>query len=275
MANTVFIPSRGRIDSAQKLAKVWESQGFGVHFVTEYYETDNYIKAINNEKVTVHRLPDPNRGIGYSRMHAVNLAASFGYKSIILADDDIRPSNYSNMVDLCRCANNPKILGITARYGYHDLCLGQLIRNRDDIILLPTGTFRLIALNVNNVLDIGNYDKHLEYAEDCDLFLRGLAAGYPWMIHLGTKSNSTGNRYQPGGMLDYAGGEDKLKAKKRDWHEQLYAKYPDVVNNPAKADFTKQNSIRISWRRAYDKYLPGWKNWSMLHGGNLTRYLGA
>jgi len=284
MGNHVFIPSRGRWEEAAKLVESWRSLNFHVHFIVEPDEQDTYLRYMfrsrpgaqnQNPTISIHPLPIRNGGIGHSRMHCINLAGSWGMKSIVLADDDIKPNvKYNSMSNFAACATHHKVLGITARYGYHDLCLGRLIRGRDDLILLPTGTFRLVALNVDNVLEIGNYDKHLEYAEDNDLFLRGLQAGYPWMIHLGTRSNSVGTRYQPGGMLDYAGGEGNLKAKKKLWHEQLYAKYPNIVNNPDKADFDKQNSIRVSWQKAYDTYLPGWKKWSMLHGGELSHYLG-
>ena len=273
MDRNVFIPSRGRWEQAPVIAKAWHAQGFTPHFVVEPDEALSYCAAV--EDCQVHPLEFENGGIGHSRMHCVNLAASWGCKSIVLCDDDIKPNpKYLNMGNFMDSAAHSKVLGITARYGYHDLCLGALIKDRNDLILLPTGTFRLVALNVRNVLEIGNYDRHLEYAEDCDLFLRGLQAGFPWLIHLGTRSISVGTRYQPGGMLDFAGGEDELADRKEHWHETLYERYPDIVNDPAKADFTKQNSIRISWRKAYDKYLPGWKKWSALHGGYLAHYLG-
>jgi hypothetical protein len=271
------------------LTDVWRNQGFHVHWVVEPTEQDLYMKNMwktkpgaqkQNPTISIHPLPIKNGGIGHSRMHCVNLAASWGFKSIVLADDDIKPNpKYHNMDMLVDCASHPKVLGITARYGYHDLCLGATIRDRNDLILLPTGTFRLVALNVRNVLDIGNYDRHLEYAEDCDLFLRGLKAGFPWMIHLGTRAISIGNRYQAGGMVDFVHGayshaevDNLFQLKKMDWHEDLYDRYPEVINDPAKADFTKQNSIRISWQRAYTKYLPCWKSYSSLHGGSLEKY---
>lgn len=283
MGNHVFIPSRGRWDVASKLVNAWREQHFHVHFVVEPGEANTYYHNLNRVKpypsdqapsISIHALPIRNGGIGNSRNHCIELASSWGMKAIVLADDDIKPNpKYPNMSNFIEQARHPKVLGITARYGYHDLCLGSAIRDRSDLILLPTGTFRLVALNVENVLNIGNYDRTLEYAEDCDLFLRGLDAGFPWMIHLGTRSNSMGNRYQPGGMLDYAGGALALMDKKEHWHQEIYKKYPNLVNDPANADFTKQNSIRIQWRKAYDKFLPGWKDYSALHGGYLERYL--
>lgn len=268
MNNQVFIPSRGRFDGARKLTETWREHGFDVHWVVEPKEHLDYDYEVEGDKV--HSLPIPDAGIGYSRNHCVNLAASMGFDSIILADDDIKPSK--NMDWLVEDAEDPKILGITAKYAYHDFCFRERVQGRNDLILLPTGTFRLVALNVMNVLNLGNYDHTLEYAEDCDLFLRGLEAGYPWMIHLGTWSISTGTRYQPGGMVDFAGDSVELAEKKKYWHETLYQQYPDFVNDPTKADFTKQNSIRISWQKAYNHYLPDWRKWSALHGGDIEIY---
>jgi hypothetical protein len=285
----VFIPSRGRPNGARKLTQAWHEEGFDVNWVVERREHDDYFDKIvgyapisgppdsNPPKTHIHILPVSNAGIGFARNHCVSLAGSFGCRSIILADDDIKPSaKGGGMQGLVDCAKHSKVLGITAKYSYHDLCLGDKIKGRNDLILLPTGTFRLVALNVNNVLDLGNYDHTLEYAEDCDLFLRGLAAGYPWMIHLGTWSNSIGTRYQPGGMLDFAGGAKQLKAAKADWHETLHEQYPEFTNEHDDIKCAgKQNCIRISWKKAYNELMPGWQKYSALHGGYLNDYFGV
>lgn len=274
MTEVCFIPSRGRALNARKLADSWVQAGIIPHFVVEPDEAPTYASKVQD--IQVHPLPIRNGGIGFSRNHCVNLAASFGHKSMILADDDIKPAkNYSNMVGFAEAAKYKKVLGITARYGYHDLCLGPKIRGRNDLILLPTGTFRLVALNVDNVLDLGNYDHTLDYAEDCDLFLRGLKEGYPWMIHLGTRTGSIGTRYQPGGMLDYAvaGCATGLDGMKPAWHRELHNQYPDVTNAHTEKCAGKQNCIRVAWRKAYDKYMPEWKEYSALHGGDLHKYL--
>jgi hypothetical protein len=260
----VFIPSRGRYDGARKLTEAWRQEGFNVHWVVEPKEALDYDYEVEGDKV--HPLPIPNAGIGYSRNYCVNLAASFGYESIILADDDIKPGKNANMDWLLEDAEDPKVLGITARYSYHDLCLGSVIRGRSDLILLPIGTFRLVALNVNNVLDIGNYDHTLIGLEDNDLFMRGLQAGYPWMIHLGTWSISTGTRYQPGGMSDFMESHGIPKEGPPPWYQVMADQYPDFVSGH------KKNRIRFAWQQAYNRYLPEWRKWSWLHGGDIENY---
>lgn len=291
----VFIPSRGRWDRARKLTKIWHDKGFDVNWVVEPDEHDKYWDAITTGgpigpppedplhcKTFVLPLEKSNQGVSYARAQCVRIADDWDFESIILADDDIKPSTRrpDGMADILEACTHPKILGMTARYSYHDLCLGPRIKTWDDIILLPTGTFRLVGLNVQNVLSLGNYDTDLEYAEDCDLFLRSLEAGFPWMVHLGSFANSMGTRYEPGGMLDFAGGWDELAEKKAKWHNTLHDQYPNLVNKHTKKCYNpdgtpKQNCIIISWQRAYDHYLPGWRKWSELHGGDLQEYIDA
>lgn len=284
----VVIPSRGRAPEAKKLTAIWQSKGFNVTWMVEPEEHDIYCNALASKSgpllkpgshTFVTALDKSNAGISYSRNCCVELAEQQGWPSIILADDDIKPSTRrcDGMADILEACEHPKITGITARYSYHDLCLGPDIKDMDDIILLPTGTFRLVGLNVKNVLELGNYDTDLEYAEDCDLFLRSLQAGRPWLVHLGSFANSIGTRYTPGGMLDYAGGDvGNLSKSKELWHQQLHDKWPTVTNEhkPLKCR-GKQNCIRVYWQKAYDQFLPNWRQWSELHGGDLQDYIDA
>jgi hypothetical protein len=295
----VIIPSRGRAVSAREITKFWGDEGFNITWLAEPHEADRYWSQIvgmaplygppktDPPRVIVHSLGMANAGIGFARNQAVHLAHRLGLESFILADDDIKPARKGgNMIGMVEAAKHPKVLGITARYSYHDLCLD--LKNKENKlaahypagrlahpILLSTGTFRMVGLNVENVLRLGNYDAKLEYAEDCDLFLRGLQAGYPWLLHAGTWTNSIGTRYLPGGMLDFAGGKEKLEERKPDWHWDLHDKWPKFTNDHTNKCKGKQNCIRIQWKRAYDHFLPNWREWSDLDGGSIERYLGA
>ena len=290
--NQVFIPSRGRHLGARKLTDAWHSEGFDVTWVVEPSEHDQYFDALSRgskaalgtpvERATyVRTLPRADAGIGASRNYAVRLAAEAGLHSMILADDDIKPSRAGGrMASLIKAAQHERAVGITARYSYHDLCLGPDFARKGKytkVILLPTGTFRLVGLNVKNVLELGNYDSDLEYAEDCDLFLRSLKAGIPWMIHAGTWSNSIGNRYEPGGMVDFATGKaDTVDDRKPYWHDDLNAKWPKYTNQHDDVKCAgKQNCIRVSWRKAYDELIPEWREYSELHGGHIKEFLYA
>jgi hypothetical protein len=267
MAQEVYIPSRGRWGSANKTAHIWQDQGFRVTFIVEPHEWNNYERALDTD-FNIHELPYKNGGIGHTRNFLISLAASYGLQSIIMADDDMRPKR--NMLEMVEAARHNKVLGITARYSYHDLVLGPRIKDRDDLVLLPSLTFKLIAINVRNALDIGNFDPKLDGLEDNDFALRGLEAGYPWMIHLGTYSTATGPRYAPGGLSDYC--ETRNISPEFDvppWYDKMYAKWPDFISGH------KTQRIRFAWRNAYDKLIPGWKRYSDLDGGSLKEYLGA
>lgn len=276
MERHVFIPTRGRYATILKLCKVWLNKEFEVTLVVEPQEYRQYSGEVTRRDVNMLVLQKDNQGVAYARNRAVNHAHDEGLKSIILADDDIKPSTrrHDGMAEILEACEHPKIMGITARYGYHDLCLGTEIKYLDDIVLLSTGTFRLVGLNVDNVMNVlGNYDYTLDYAEDCDLFLRSIQAGFPWMVHLGSFSNSIGTRYEPGGMLDFAGGRDKLAEKKAEWHKELHDRYPDITNAHTEKCAGKQNCINIQWKKAYDLYMPGWRKWSELDGGDLQEYI--
>jgi hypothetical protein len=82
-----------------------------------------------------------------------------------------------------------------------------------------------------------------------------------------------GTRYEPGGMLDYAGGQDKLADAKGVWHAALHEKWPNITNAHTYMCKGKQNCIIIQWKRAYDMYLPKWRDWSELDGGDLQDYI--
>jgi hypothetical protein len=265
MAQEVYIPSRGRWLSANKTANIWKDQGFGVTFIVEPSEHIKYDSVLSSD-VSIHELNIINGGIGNTRNFLISLAASYGLDSIIMADDDMRPKR--NMLEMVEAAKHDRVLGITARYSYHDLALGPKIKGRDDLVLLPSLTFKLIAVNVENALEIGNFDKKLDGLEDNDFALRGLEHGYPWLIHLGTWSTATGPRYAPGGLSDYC---DKKSIDHEfdvpPWYAKMYERWPDFISGH------KTQRIRFAWQKAYDNFIPGWRCYSDLHGGSLGDYL--
>lgn len=258
----VFIPSRGRLDTVSKHAKLWLDEGFEVHYVVEPGEFTRYLTTVP-PNVDVHPLPKINQGIGYARDHILTLANSYGLKAIVMSDDDMRPKR--NIKTLVETAIHSKVLGVTARYSYHDLCLGPDIKDRNDLILLPSLTFKMIGLNVQNAIDIGGYDHGLDGLEDNDFALRGLENGFPWMIHLGTWSTATGPRFAPGGLSAYClsrGVDTDIPP----WYAKMYEYWPDYIKGH------QTPRIKFSWKKAYNDMLPGWEKWSALHGGYLAYY---
>ena len=285
----VYVPSRGRPDNVVKLAKAWagmQGDEYELIFVVEPQDCDRYQNALQlisdklfhrNFSTTVLALPADNMGIGYARKYIVDHADFMGHESIFLSDDDIKPdvSTFANYIDMANLAKNNKVLGITARYSYHDFALGPKIKKCESPILLPAGTFRLIALNVGNAFVYGNYDTRLTCVqEDGDLMLRGIELGTPWLIHLGTRAQSIGARYAPGGLSHYFGDDDANRvAAERKCHELLKRKHPDYVNDPPSSPPARGNGVRIKWQKAYDDSIENWKQLSYIHGGSIEEYL--
>lgn len=270
MNHTVYISSRGRPENAKKVVPIWLNMGFNVILVVEPNEYDLYagVVAPMGERYTpdiiVLALPESDKGLSYNRKYLVEDAYDNILESIIVADDDIKPVH--GMDSFVEDAAHPKALGITARYSYHDFALGDGIKKLGGVVLQPCGMFRMVALNVENVIALGNYDPAADNCEDADLMLRGILDGYPWMVDLDTKAASLGGRHAPGGSLDY------LKAIGRSVEDHtwlkptLKAKFPEVVNDGS-------GKTRVGWQKAYNLWMPDWKKYSALHGGDIEVYL--
>lgn len=267
----VYISSRGRVANARKVVPIWHNQGFEFDiFIAvepdEFYLYANGLSECGINYAEILPLPRPNQGLAYSRKFCVTHAASFGWESIIATDDDIKPVH--GVENTVMDAAHPKALGITIRYSYHDLALGDKIRSLGGIILQPNGMFRMVALNVNNVMRLGNYDPNADNCEDADLMLRGLEAGFPWMVDLDSKAASIGKRHEPGGSLDY------INTIGRSIYDHTHKKPILVKKFPEIATSNSEGKTRVAWLKAHDKYLPDWRKWSALHGGDLAEYLG-
>jgi hypothetical protein len=255
--------------------KAWDDEMFDVVFMVEPDEVDMYTSACpkeyrDNGMVSVFGLPDTNLGVGLSRAMCLEHAAMDGLESIIMSDDDVKPS--SGMDGLIDVAADPLVLGITSWYSYLDLMLGIKGKNRNDVIICPSSIFRIFGLNVQNVIGIGNYDEELRMTDDADLMIRGIVEGFPWMIHLGAKSASMGARWQPGGIdaleKQASSGKETANVLKVEACDYLQNKFPDWVRRP------REDKISFKWRVIYDENLPEWKHWSPLHGGNINNYMG-
>lgn len=268
----VYIPTRGRWDSVHKAIDAWHKEGFQVTLVVEPHEADYYWRALPayEGSVLIHSMSQSLMGVGYARNQCVRLAERRRQYSFILCDDDIKPARRgANMQALVESAKHPRVLGVTARYSYHDMCLGEGFKelHGSGLVLQSAGAFRLVALNTANVLEIGNYDEKLFGLEDNDLCLRGIKAGFPWMVHAGTWSNSIGTRYQPGGLSSFMADREIDRKGPPPWYAVMAERYPEVVSA------AKTHRIRFGWKKAYDLWLPGWRRWSELDGGDINAYL--
>src|SRR6266568_841142 len=209
MTDTVYVCTRGRINNLKKIVPRWIDQNFRVILVVEKKEHKNHTFLCNEMRwsigeVSVRALPREDRGIGYARNWAVQHASGVKLRSIIMADDDIRPAADSNMSILTEEARKPEILGVGAVLRIHDHFTDRAVSKNSGVILCPGGWgHRLYGLNVETTMALGNYDKNLDcLGEDDELQRQGIAAGIPWAVHCDVWAESIGSRNQPGGIQD-------------------------------------------------------------------------
>jgi hypothetical protein len=213
----------------------------------------------------VQRLRKNNMGVGYARRNVVNYAYSSGHQTIIMADDDIMPRSGTALHRLFVQGHRPDTLGIGATHSQHDLLTGGFTKDSDLPILCPSGYgFQLFALNVRNVMEVGNFDPVLDcFGEDAELMRTGISKGWPWKIHCGVKCQKIGKRGDPGGIESLTGyaGYDRPTSE-RLCQEYIHKRWPDFTSTPPKPS-------RMAWQRFYTHYMPYWKNLSAIHGGSL------
>jgi hypothetical protein len=257
---------------------------FDVVFSVEPDELEKYEAEIDRagarEFASCIALPDRNLGVGFSRTFCLEHAASDGLESIICSDDDIKPNTGRNgesdagMDKLIEICEDPMVLGCTAYYSYLDLMLGIKGKDRKDVIIAPNCIVRLFGLNVKESLDLGGFDASLKCGDDADFLIRGIYAGFPWLIHLGAKAVSFAPRFATGGVaaLEDAVSVGEVKGAKGDATREavriIAEKFPDI------ATAVRPDKLSYKWRQLYDNELPDWKHWSPLHGGNINNYFG-
>lgn len=262
----VYIPSRGRPENVAKLAKAWDTELFDVVFMVEPDEVKPYRDNVPSDlfiTVAVEALPGRNLGVGFSRSRCVEHADADGLEAIILSDDDIKP--ITGMDLLIEAAENPLTLGVTSYHSYLDLALGTKGRHRDDIIVAHQSFMRLWAINISNVKAIGGFDKNLKCIDDNELKFRAVMSGFPWMIHFGAKSASFGKRFAAGGVSALGDRAVENAADRIVDKHRLYT--PHLIS---RVDTPK--AIQYKWSKIHDHFLPGWRDWSEKHGGNIDNY---
>lgn len=278
-----YIPSRGRWENVPKLVKAWDDCMFDVKFMVEPDEVELYEKQIPKAQehcVEVLALPDRNLGVGYSRTLCLFHAEADGFDSIICSDDDIKPNTGrsgdkdAGMDGLVDLAADPMVIGVTAYYSYQDLMLGIKGGPRTDVIIAPSCIVRMFGLNVKKSLEIGGFDSNLKCGDDADFMIRSVMAGYPWLIDLAAKAISFAPRFATGGVdaLEKATSKGDVVGAKGDATREavriIAEKFPDIAS-PVRPD-----KLSYKWQKLYDTYLPEWRHWSPLHGGNILNYMG-
>jgi hypothetical protein len=268
MPNTVYICTRDRLSNLSKVVPRWLEQDFRVVLVVEPEQEETHSDLADEMGwpeegkiiVDVVPLPRSNRGIGYSRHYAVSHAQQQKLKSIIMADDDIRPSQEQTMHHLITEAKKPGILGVGAVNRYVDHMNGGALSANSGVILCPGGWGgRLYGLNVNKAVILGNYDVKLDcLGEDDELKRQGIAAGIPWAVHCDVWADSIGSRFQPGGVQAYVGLDRTSREERNHW--LIHKTWPEYVSCPPK-------KFRMEWQKMLTDYIPEWRERSAIHGG--------
>lgn len=263
--NVVYICTRDRLNNLQKVVPRWLDQDFEVVLVVEPKEEDSTEGLCFDlnwpaDEVYIEPLPRHDQGIGYSRAHAVWHAQQRRLKSIIMADDDIRPATDSNMSLLINEARKPKTLGVGSVNRYVDHLNGGAISANSGVILCPGGWGgRLYGLNVGLAMNLGNYDLKLDcLGEDDELKRQGITVGIPWAVHCDVWAESIGSRFQPGGVQALTGQDRKSREERNHW--LIHKRWPKYISSPPKG-------FRMAWQQMLNDYIPDWKERSAIHGG--------
>lgn len=269
MSPRVYITSRGRPDNVRKLLPAWEAEGFSVYFMVEPDEAETYRAAIDSiphtNSVTVLSLPDKNLGVGYSRADCLAHAQADGQQSVLLSDDDVKPYN-GGMESMLEFACGPRVLGVTAWHDYIDFALGVKGKERTDAIISPSIFMRIWALNIDNVLSIGGIDRSIKCIDDAELKFRAHTHGYPWVINFGAKVRSFAKRYAEGGVNLL--GDNAIDVAT----DQILDKHRPHLDSGLIRRGGKPEQVKYNWVKIHDRFMPGWRNWSEKHGGNIANY---
>jgi hypothetical protein len=266
---TVYIPTRDRIANLRKIIPRWLEQNIPVVLVVEKSELLEHVNLIRSERswrdVSVISPKREERGIGYARRFAVNHAHRAGLSSIIMSDDDLRPVADPSIHMLLGEARKSDVLGIGAVRSLHDRFTNGAVSANHGPMLCPGGWgMQIFGLNVQNAIDVGNFDQQLDcFGEDHELMRNGIAvAGIPWLVHCDVRCEPIGVRYDPGGLNSFIESRDDGTRAAREiaCRRILYARWPKYVSTP-------ESRPRMRWQKMLDDYIPDWRARSAMHGG--------
>lgn len=268
--NVAYMPTLGRLANIRAIVPYWIEQMDQVRLVVERYEYNDHAKLKREmgwgEKVVIINQPLSGRGIAYVRNFIVKHAKESGQRSIIIAEDDTKPVKGSDFVMLLEEADKPDVVGVGATRSLHDRFTGGAISKLSGAILCPGGWgFQCFSVNVDTVLELGNYNIKLHtIADDAEMAMRGIEAGMPWRVHCDVRMTS-GNRYDAGGINTRFSNREQRAAAERECWAIMHKRWPDIVAPPEK-------KVRVAWQKFYDRYIPEWREYSALHGGSLEAY---
>lgn len=138
-----------------------------------------YIPTKNNEfpkpilEIPVHICTQP--GLGNSRAMCVEHAKKHAHTHILMLDDDIKiPENFIQLFSHFEL--DPKLAWVSG-HNTGTNCWSGIVRNTGLKYTYSLG-IQMVALDVDKVLEVGNYNRTLNKHEDTELAIRLMKAGY-------------------------------------------------------------------------------------------------
>lgn len=269
---TVYIPTRSRPGFVRRIVPRWLELGLDVRLVTDDPGLLRAVKRQEDWDERVHISATSAYGTGAIRRSIVKRAHAAGFRSIILADDDMMPDRNSDFRALLDIASRPRVLGIGAVRPITDHFTHGAMSANSGVILCPGGwAFGLYGLNVANAVAAGNFDPALTvHGEDAELARQGIAKlALPWLVHADVNWTSMNTRGAAGGIAAMLPDPGEREAALQECFRLLRARWGDYVNRPG-------SPARMAWQRMLDDFLPKWRSMSAMHGGKLPqRHLDA
>lgn len=260
---TVYIPTMSRYGNLLKIVPRWLDMDIPVRIVVDPSEYQEHIRFGKQEgwaHSDVRIIRQSGVGVGAARRSCVNHAMRSRLASVIMSDDDMKPT--SDMRPLLEESARPGVLGIGAVRGIHDRFTGGAVSRNHGVILCPGGWgFQLFGLNIETAVRVGNFDALLHsYGEDGELCRQGISWGIPWLAHCDVKCAPIGARYAPGGISARFRTPDLRSEAEYACLFRIHQRWPRYTNPPHKP-------LRVAWQKMLDDFIPGWKARSAIHGG--------
>jgi len=194
------------------------------------------------KEIVVLGHPRRNKGVGYARMRAVEVAATFGVEAFIMSDDDmvITKGHPDVLLDFVAAGKAIICAGWMSNYGLW-VPDGNKIKNEPNLVI-PCGGARdrVMAINTALAMRAGNFHPKLKWLDTQEMNRRGMKAGHLWYIHTGCHIAMVNKPRDPGGIQAVFKTEEDREAQGRRDHETVYKLWgPKYISQPPKRMATK------------------------------------
>ena len=252
----IIIPTRDRFDLLAKTVPHWLEQDLPIVLMVEYAQLTMHRSLVreNGWPIKVYCHQDSGRGVGYARHSCVDLAAHYGLDAFLMVDDDTRPTK-GDARRLLKFVASGKAMAAAAwmpNYGLWFPNGNALAKEPNLCIPRPSGPDRTIALNVELVKLVGNYDMNIDvWCDNAELNRCGIKGKQLWYVHTGLHIKSLNKHNDPGGCFTYMeqqGTDMAVRMKKL--HTYVYHKWGErYINDPSKSRMITQ------WQKMYTDFI--------------------